>query len=52
MASHPIGPGSALPHSEWYSSGHLNTRNQSVAFVRAAVIALVLLAGLALIVWL
>ena len=50
MASHPIGPGSALPHSEWYTSGHLHTRNQMMAFLRAAVIALILLAVLALIV--
>ncbi|MDV3123815.1 hypothetical protein M1247_02695 [Mycobacterium sp. 21AC1] len=50
MASHPMGPGSALPHSEWTSSGHLHTRNQLMAFLRASVIAVLLLGILALIV--
>lgn len=51
MASHPMGPGGAVPHSEWHSSGYLHTRNQLVAFVRAGAIALILLGILALIVW-
>lgn len=50
MTSHPIGPGSALPHSEWHSSGQPYTRNQSMAFLRAGAIALLLLGILALIV--
>jgi hypothetical protein len=51
MASHPTGPGSAVPPSEWHSSGHVYTRSQLMAFLRASVIALVLLGILALIVW-
>ncbi|MGV0743212.1 hypothetical protein [Mycolicibacterium sp. XJ870] len=51
MASHPMGPGSALPQSEWHSSGYLHTRNQLMAVLRASVIALILLGVLALIVW-
>lgn len=50
MASHPMGPGSALPQPEWHSSGHLHTRNQMMAVLRAGIIALVLLGILALIV--
>lgn len=50
MASPSMGPGSALPPSEWQSSGHPYTRSQLMAFMRASVIALVLLAILALIV--
>lgn len=49
MAAHPLGPGSAVPPSDWHSSPDY-TGNQVVAFVRAAVIALVLLGVLALIV--
>ncbi|MHC9294652.1 hypothetical protein ACRCUN_19485 [Mycobacterium sp. LTG2003] len=51
MASHPMGPGSALPQPEWQSSGHLHTRNQMMAFLRAGIIAVLLLGILALIVW-
>ena len=47
MASHPMGPGSAVPPSEWHASAHLYTRGQ---LMRAGVIALVLLGILALIV--
>jgi hypothetical protein len=47
MASRSMGQG---PASEWQSSGHLHTRNQMMAFLRAAVIAAVLLAILALII--
>lgn len=50
MASHPIGPGSAVPPSEWHSSSHAYTRGQLIACVRAGLIALVLLGILALIV--
>jgi hypothetical protein len=46
MASHPMGPGSALPPSEWQSSAH----SQMMACLRAGLIALVLLGILALIV--
>jgi hypothetical protein len=50
MASHPMGQGSAMPPSEWQSSGHVYTRNHLMALLRACVIALVLLGILALIV--
>jgi len=50
MASHPMGPGPALPPSEWHSSAHVYTSDQLMACLRAAVIALVLLGVLALIV--
>jgi hypothetical protein len=48
--SQPIGPGSAVPPSEWQSSAHIYTRGQLMACLRAGVIALVLLGVLALIV--
>jgi hypothetical protein len=48
MAS--MGPGSALPPSEWHASAHAYTRGQLVACLRAGVIALILLGILALIV--
>jgi hypothetical protein len=51
MASHPMGPGSAVPPSEWNSAAHPYTRSQMMACMRAGVIALVLLGILALIVW-
>jgi hypothetical protein len=51
MASHPMGPGSALPPSDWHTSGHPYTRGQLIACLRAGVIALILLGILALIVW-
>ena len=50
MASHPMGPGSAVPPSEWRYSAHAYTSGQLMACVRAGVIALVLLGILALIV--
>ena len=50
MASHPMGPGSAIPPSEWQSSAHVYTRGQMMACLRAGLIALVLLGVLALIV--
>lgn len=49
MASHPMGPGSAVPPSEWHSAD-IYTRAQVMACVRAGVIALILLGILALIV--
>lgn len=50
MAAHPAGSGSAVPPSEWHSSGHVYTRNQSMAMLRAGLIALLLLGVLAAIV--
>ena len=50
MASHPMGRGSAVPPSEWHASGHVYTRGQPMACLRAGVIALLLLGILALIV--
>ena len=51
MASQPMGPGSAVPPSEWHSSAAgVYTRGQLMACLRAGVIALVLLGILALIV--
>ncbi|WP_200828441.1 hypothetical protein [Mycobacterium sp. 3519A] len=50
MASHPMGPGSAVPPSEWHTSANVYTRAQMMACLRAGVIALVLLGILALIV--
>lgn len=47
MASHPM---NSMPPSEWHSTTHLYNRSQLIAFLRAAVIALVLLGILALIV--
>ena len=49
MAS-SMGPGSAVPPSEWQSSAQAYTRSQLMACLRAGAIALVLLAVLALIV--
>jgi hypothetical protein len=50
MATPPMGPGSAVPPSEWHSSGHVYTRGQLMACLRAGLIALVLLGILALII--
>lgn len=47
MAAHPMGSGSAMPPSEWHTSGPVYTRSQLMAFMRAAIIALVLLGVLA-----
>lgn len=46
----PSSSGSAYPPSEWQTSSRVYTRSQLMAFLRAGVIALVLLAVLALIV--
>jgi hypothetical protein len=45
-----MGPGSAVPPSEWHSASNEYTRGQMMACLRAGVIALVLLGILALIV--
>jgi hypothetical protein len=50
MAAHPIGSNSALPPSEWNPSSRVYTRSQMTSALRAAVIALVLLAILAIVV--
>jgi hypothetical protein len=50
MASYPMGPGSAVPPSEWQASANVYTRGHLMACLRAGVIALVLLGILALIV--
>jgi hypothetical protein len=50
MTPHPMGPGSAVPPSEWQASASSYTRGQLMACLRAGVIALVLLGILALIV--
>ena len=50
MATPSMGPGSALPPSEWHSSAPVYARGQLVACLRAGVIALVLLGILALII--
>jgi hypothetical protein len=50
MSSQPVGPGSAVPPSEWQAGAQAYTRNQMIACLRAGVIALVLLGVLALIV--
>ena len=52
MSSHPLGPGAAVPSSEWQSSAHAHTHAQLMSCMRAGIIALVLLGVLALIVWL
>ena len=49
MASHPLGSG-AVPPSEWQASANAYTRNHVISCMRAALIALVLLAVLAFIV--
>ncbi len=51
MASYPIGSGSAVP-PEWHPTAPADPRSQLMACLRASLIALALLAGLALIVWL
>ena len=50
MAAHPMGSGSAMPPSEWHSSGRAYTGGQLMALVRAGIIALVLLGVLAAVV--
>ncbi len=50
MAAHPIGSNSAMPPSEWNTSSPVYTRSQMTSALRAAAIALVLLAILAIVV--
>ena len=50
MATPSMGPGSALPPSEWHASAHTYTSGHLMACLRAGVIALVLLGILALII--
>ncbi|MET0456816.1 MAG: hypothetical protein ABW137_33700 [Mycobacterium sp.] len=50
MASHPLGPSSAVPPSGWQTSAHVHTQSHLMACLRAGIIALVLLGILALIV--
>jgi hypothetical protein len=50
MAAHPLGSGSAVPPSEWQAGGHVYTRGQMMALLRAGIIALLLLGVLAAIV--
>lgn len=50
MTSHPMGSGSAMPPSEWQPGARVYTRGQLMAFMRAGVIALLLLGVLAFIV--
>ncbi|CAA0126623.1 Uncharacterised protein [Mycolicibacterium vanbaalenii] len=50
MASSSMDSGSAFPPSEWHASSRVYNRSQLMAFLRAGLIALVLLGFLALIV--
>ena len=50
MAAHPIRSNSAMPPSEWNTSSPVYTRSQMTSALRAAAIALVLLAILAIVV--
>ena len=50
MASSSMNSGPAFPPSEWQATSRVYTRSQLMAFLRAGVIALVLLGILALIV--
>ena len=51
MSSHPIGPGSPTPQWDWNSAPSTSARAQMRAALRAAAVVLVLLAILAVIVW-
>jgi hypothetical protein len=51
MTTQPIGPQSATRSSHWYTTSATCNRSYLLAGLRAGVIALVLLAILALIVW-
>ncbi|UQX11090.1 hypothetical protein [Candidatus Mycobacterium methanotrophicum] len=51
MTTQPIGPRSAGPSSHWYASSAACNRSYLLAGLRAGLIALVLLAILAAIVW-
>lgn len=51
MTTQPIGPQSAGPSSRWYTSSAMCNRSYLLAGLRAGLIALVLLAVLAVIIW-
>jgi hypothetical protein len=51
MTTQPIGPQSARPSAHWYTTSATCNRSYLLAGLRAGVIALVLLAILALIIW-
>ena len=51
MTTQPIGPQSASPSSHWYATSATCNRSYLLAGLRAGLIALVLLAVLALIIW-
>ena len=51
MTTQPIGPQSAQSSSRWYTTSATCNRSYLLAGLRAGVIALVLLAILAVIVW-
>ena len=51
MTTQPIGPPSASPSSHWYTTSATCNRSYLLAGLRAGLIALVLLAVLAVIVW-
>jgi hypothetical protein len=51
MTTQPIGPSSASSSSHWYTTSATCNRSYLLAGLRAGLIALVLLAVLAVIVW-
>ncbi|MGO9031090.1 hypothetical protein [Mycobacterium sp.] len=51
MTTQPIGPQSAASSSHWYTSSATCSRSYLLAGLRAGLIALVLLAVLAVIIW-
>jgi hypothetical protein len=51
MTTQPIGPQSAAPSSQWYANSPTCNRSYLLAGLRAGLIALVLLAVLAVIIW-
>jgi hypothetical protein len=51
MTTQPIGPQSAASSSHWYTSSATCNRSYLLAGLRAGLIALVLLAVLAIIIW-
>jgi hypothetical protein len=51
MTTQPIGPRSARSSSHWYATSATCNRSYLLAGLRAGLIALVLLAVLALIIW-
>ena len=51
MTTQPIGPQSARTSSHWYATSPTCNRSYLLAGLRAGLIALVLLAVLALIIW-